>query len=622
MPPVLKPLWSCCAFLLCVCLFSGCGQQAEPHQQAEPPVLPQRQRSAEQTAWPTDNRRSDIYVGSKKCAECHREIYDTYFSQHPMGSSIDPLEFGNGETVVPTTATVKSGTREYHVFLKPNGRLAHAESMSDSEGEIYRHSVEVDFAVGSGTRGYSYVIENNGCLYQSSLTWYSHGERWDLSPGYQSDSHPGFSRRITEDCIFCHSGQSNRVTRSRDRFNKPIFMEASIGCEKCHGPGDAHCQQHLSGQVGSADSIVNPAKLSPTRRDSVCYQCHLHGEDRILRRGRSSFDFRPGDLLSDVWVVLTQDRSESEKSSHFEAVSQAEQMVTSACYKKSDGSLGCISCHSPHSTPTKSQRVDFYRGKCTECHGGEQSECSQPRRERLLESPNDSCIRCHMPKAPASDVPHTAQTDHRVLRSYSPSESSRGPTRLRPFEAADFPVTRADLRRALGLQLEQNASTKSDAEKALELLSDVVELGIDIESLLAASWLHLRLGNLSTARTLAARAVQLNPDSESALEAMAIALQQEQKPAEALEYLNLVLKKAPFSAVLQTQKAELLTQLGRHELAVEALKTALSISPSQPQLRGHLIDALQSAGRSNEVAAQQAILRRMIERSNLTKAEQ
>ena len=48
-------------------------------------------------------------------------------------------------------------------------------------------------------------------------------------------------------------------------------------------------------------SMVNPAKLTAERRDSVCMQCHLEGEARIARAGRSQDDYRPGERCRTTW---------------------------------------------------------------------------------------------------------------------------------------------------------------------------------------------------------------------------------------------------------------------------------------------------------------------------------
>jgi hypothetical protein len=55
---------------------------------------------------------------------------------------------------------------------------------------------------------------------------------------------------------------------------KRTYVEESIGCESCHGPGKKHAES------GEAGDIINPAKLSKVRADMICEACHTDGKDR------------------------------------------------------------------------------------------------------------------------------------------------------------------------------------------------------------------------------------------------------------------------------------------------------------------------------------------------------
>ena len=566
--------------------------------------------SAKPVPWPPDNRRQDVYVGSLKCAECHQDIFDEYFSQHPMGRSVQDCGALNSEAQASLPAEFTAGNRQYGIEYADQS-MRHTEEMRDSSGTIYSRSAKVDFAIGSGTRGYSFISEINGCLYQSSATWYSQGDRWDLSPGYQPEAHHGFGRRITGECIFCHVGAVNQ-TIGLNRFEMPIFAEASIGCERCHGPGNDHVAFHSFDSVGDlVDDIVNPSKLESVRRDSVCFQCHLHGKDRILRTSRKSFDFRPGDLISDVWVVLVDEGHKSESLSELEAVTQSEQMVASACYKNSNGQLGCISCHSPHGTPDAAVKTAFYRNRCLKCHDKPDVECSASMEVRLQSSKEDSCIQCHMPKAAASDVPHTAQTDHRVLKSYSATQSVTETKSLGAFEPSAFPLPPKDLQRAKGLNLETSMRTKREALATMQLLSTSLDEGNDVETFVAASWTMLKMGDFDSVVPLAQRAIELDPDNESALEALAIALQQKGEFKQALPLVERIVELAPWSYGQQALKAKLLTELGRKQEAIAAWNKALEVAPLEHSGREALIQLLQSTKQPVKAEAQAAILSRI-----------
>ena len=53
--------------------------------------------------------------------------------------------------------------------------------------------------------------------------------------------------------------------------------------------------------------MINPAKLTGERRDSICVQCHLEGEARIAKVGRAVEDYTPGAALSDYLAIFVRE---------------------------------------------------------------------------------------------------------------------------------------------------------------------------------------------------------------------------------------------------------------------------------------------------------------------------
>jgi hypothetical protein len=111
--------------------------------------------------------------------------------------------------------------------------------------------------------------------------------------------------------------------------------------------------------------------------------------------------------------------SQAGSASRRRAVGHVEQMRNSACYQKSGNELGCISCHNPHRLPTAGERVSYYQNRCLECHADR--GCSLPRPARIAQNRADDCTACHMPALSASDIAHTALTDHSIPRHPVPS---------------------------------------------------------------------------------------------------------------------------------------------------------------------------------------------------------
>ena len=354
---------------------------------------------------PYRNVHPDVgYVGDAACAACHPGIDRTYHS-HPMGRSAGPPDPGG-----PPLRFTAFGHVEYRVDAE-GGRVTHTEVVHGPAGALATTSAEVVAAIGSGTRGKSYLCARDGSLWQSGASWFAAKPGWDVSPSFWAGRHA--RRAAVPECLFCHVNRVEPIAGTQNRYREPVFQgQLAIGCERCHGPGALHVAERAAGGApgGAADtSIVNPRRLPPDLREDVCRQCHLQGEYRLVRRGRGAFDFRPG-LPLDLFVTTYV--RHPDVTDYHKAVGQVEQTAISRCAAGGGGRFGCTSCHDPHSTPAPAERADFYRRKCQTCH--EDRGCTLPSADR--QARGDDCTACHMPRANSSNVAHTAITDHRIRR--------------------------------------------------------------------------------------------------------------------------------------------------------------------------------------------------------------
>ncbi len=334
-------------------------------------------------------------------ARCHGEIARTY-RQHPMGQSMS----SPAESKVAANGVVFQVADLVYSVLRRDGHMFHREEKHDDKGRtIAASQEEVRYVLGSGRRGLAFLVGKKDGLYQSPISWYAQERRWALSPRYEI-MNVHFDRPIIAGCLFCHA---NRFDMNEGR--PPVFHGLSIGCERCHGPGELHARRPEVVQ-GRDWTIVNPADLEPrSLRESVCEQCHLQGTKRQDQPGQTAFDYRPG-LPFDRFVRVPEARGDPIPSR--QAVGHVKQMHLSRCYRESGGELGCISCHDPHRLPDAGERVAYYRGRCLECHA--EHGCTLPRAQRLARRPDDDCTACHMPQGQAADIAHTAITLHTIPR--------------------------------------------------------------------------------------------------------------------------------------------------------------------------------------------------------------
>ena len=573
--------------------------------------------------------RPSHYVGSHACTACHAEIaaaYQSHSMAHSMSEIGDEIaiEDYSSETIIPDRE------RFYQIERKENF-VTHHERMSDiDETILYDQSMPVRFVLGSGTRGRSYVIDHDGLLFQSPIGWYANGKRWDLSPGYRTNRTQRFERSIGDGCLYCHAGRVEHSDLIPKRYSSKVFLEAAIGCERCHGPGENHVHQMEilgEGETCLDSLIINPSDLEPSRREAVCNQCHLAGEGVIPKFGRGLFDFRPGDLLDDTVVVFVKDEKTRHDSGE-RAVSQVEQMRESRCYQASSHSMGCISCHDPHSRPQPDSIDLFYRNRCSTCHS--ENTCSLPDTKRDESPAKGSCIHCHMPRQSATDIPHTATTNHRIPRLPSTQPNSMptatpSPLDYVPFDGAADRLSPRELDRARGIFLSTLSSMQADPRVAESAQSLLVPRGIDpsnprevldtlagdVPSLVALASLFASNGQITAAVSCWQRALEFDPTNEECLSMLSSHMLRIGNISQATLLAENLVAANPSIASFHAQQAIVLGTSGKWTEGIAAALCALELDPTMLSLRLWLVGAYEKTAQTEKAHSQRDISNRM-----------
>jgi photosynthetic reaction center cytochrome c subunit len=258
----------------------------------------------------------------------------------------------------------------------------------------------VDYVIGSGEHASGYLVDIGGHLFQSPVAYYKSRQAYDLAPGYEHQPDPDFTRPIAEECLLCHSGNALHVSGTLNEYRAPVFAAEAITCARCHGPVEKHLADPRAG------TIVNPSKLEPAARDSVCEQCHLFGVARVANVGKKIGDFIPGRPLEETFTIYRNVMPAGAPAGDFKVISHVEQLALSACARNSGGKLWCVTCHNPHEG--LAQSVEYYRARCLSCHATK-FPAAHPAK-------GSDCLGCHMPRRDAKDGGHTVFTDHRIQR--------------------------------------------------------------------------------------------------------------------------------------------------------------------------------------------------------------
>ena len=93
------------------------------------------------------------------------------------------------------------------------------------------------------------------------------------------DGSAEFARPVPPCCVECHATYFQPISSSpsENHYNKDNIV-LGISCERCHGPGMEHVQNHSAKSTNSTGKKpMPPLRLSRDRQIDVCAQCHGGG---------------------------------------------------------------------------------------------------------------------------------------------------------------------------------------------------------------------------------------------------------------------------------------------------------------------------------------------------------
>ncbi len=186
-----------------------------------------------------------------------------------------------------------------------------------------------------------------------------------------------------ETCATCHENVSKA-------FAKTPHITSALGCEGCHGGGQAHVD-------GSGDKtkIRVFKNLTPSESSEVCLGCHSKG-------GQTHWAGSTHDSRKLSCVTCHDPHPKGEVPKALLAKPQLElcatchperraQLYRSAHMPQREGKMQCTSCHNPHGTVTEGMLLqNTVNENCYSCHAEKRGPFlweHQPVRE--------NCLTCH-----------------------------------------------------------------------------------------------------------------------------------------------------------------------------------------------------------------------------------
>ena len=270
---------------------------------------------------------------------------------------------------------------------------------------------EVQYVIGSGRQAFSYLIEHDGFLFESPITWYAKDKRWGLSPGYAREDVP---------------------LRSAD----PLGM-SFLPLE----PGrTSHRHDQQVSDTGLRRGPRDRLRALPRARRAARPASHVvDGRDVHDRQSRESGALAPRRRLR----AMPPDRPPA----HRPARHRAAKTFGPVCRSIVSGRCSCPRRRSATKQVRQPGRANARQpllpGQCGPARLHFLPRSARPARARekrrpisgiaawiampirvaasrrsarALRSGGDDCIGCHMPRSSSSNNTHVATTNHRIPR--------------------------------------------------------------------------------------------------------------------------------------------------------------------------------------------------------------
>lgn len=377
------------------------------------------------------NLRGD-YVGSDKCEQCHKVIYDEWKeTRHAKilrklyTDEKNSISAPWGTEKTPRTVTLVSG-QKITTFMKGDKYWVTMHDAKDPSRDITRRVDAVGYT--SQTNFMSWDEKEKSLIFLPFTYWKDDNtsERWGnffYFLYWQKDGTFFPEEKLKNNvkflsyenrCADCHvTGLYSEswenlpeIGRVMKGSNIWTTTEFSIGCEKCHGPGGRHVKSQSKNDIVVADN------LSKKNQGDDCLQCHQSGYSAnytvphfnpYLNENAVLFDeknplgpgkhFNVGEGLQNYYTPFL--RYEWAGTNYFQQGKSSGMQLSRS--KHGQAGLNCKTCHDPHTQKTRKP----INALCLDCHKDKGTADHQMAIHRTMDL---SCADCHMPFMVASRV--------------------------------------------------------------------------------------------------------------------------------------------------------------------------------------------------------------------------
>lgn len=291
------------------------------------------------------------------CKPCHpQQVQDQLASNHARTLHLTnpTLE----KALQPKLGSIIQGVMELE-----RSKEGFAMRVSGDPGD----PLPITHVFGSGKHGLTYVADfGGGEALELSRSYVPKMLQYFITPGHESQpvDNVGIVYKANQfrDCISCHTSPREIPIKG----DKVAVQVTGITCSGCHGPTADHVKSAKAGNAG-IDNLRKFHKLGIGQANAACSQCH---------RQRTA---------------VAEENSEKEQTNRFQMVG----MMKSACYIKTNGELGCTTCHNPHQN-VKNETPALHDQPCMQCHTTKPSQSHVWKTLPCSIGKQSNCVTCHM----------------------------------------------------------------------------------------------------------------------------------------------------------------------------------------------------------------------------------
>ncbi|MCA1408997.1 HEAT repeat domain-containing protein [Ensifer sp. IC3342] len=344
------------------------------------------------------------FVGSQACATCHAEEAEAWAGSHHSWALREPAAenvLGDFEDARFEHKGITSR------FFKMDRRYLVETDDADGRLAVF----EIKYIVGVAPLQQYLVELPGGRLQALDIAWDTAAKRWyHLYPNEDASAGnglhwTGFYKNWQGRCAVCHQTDFRKNYDPKTHSYQSSWSELTVGCEACHGPGEAHvawAERRPGSAPAKGDRLGPHGLLLPdgsgkqAAEEDICGPCHARREalspDSTLPSAKSSNHYSLSTLDNGLYFPDGQQREEVYVLGSFLQSKMHEKGVT------------CSNCHEPHSA----RLVAEGNAVCTQCHnetGRPDFSTLKPKNydsadhhHHTMQSAAAQCVSCHMPE--------------------------------------------------------------------------------------------------------------------------------------------------------------------------------------------------------------------------------